>query len=53
LPEGPYSFSGQLITLSWALWLIPKKSKESGKFPIVISPTGEEINLLKPDRSGE
>jgi hypothetical protein len=53
LPDGPYSFSGQLITLSWALWLIPKKSKQSGKFPIVISPTGREINLLKPDGGRE
>jgi hypothetical protein len=53
LPDGPYSFSGKLITLSWALWLIPKKSKESGKFPIVLSPTGQEIDLLRPDRGAE
>jgi len=53
IPDGPYSFSGKLITLSWALWLIPKKSKQSGKFPLVISPTGREIDLQRPDRGGE
>jgi hypothetical protein len=49
LPDAPYSFSGKLITLSWALWLVAGKSKQSVKFPIVISPTAQEIDLLQSD----
>lgn len=44
-PEGPYSFSGRLITLHWALEAVAEPGDEAGSFFITISPTGEEIRL--------
>jgi hypothetical protein len=43
LPDGPYSFSGKLISLTWALEL--HVDKEFIRKEIVVSPTGEEISL--------
>lgn len=45
LPDGPYSFSGKLITLSWALEAVALPKEDSGNLPLVLSPTGEEIRL--------
>ena len=45
LPEGPYSFSGKLISLIWALELVAKPSKEMARQEIVVSPTGVEVLL--------
>lgn len=45
LPEGPYSFSGKLISLMWALELVTDPSSEITKLNIVVSPTQEEILL--------
>lgn len=45
LPEGPYSFSGKLITLSWGLEAVSQPDGWSGCLPITLSPTGEEILL--------
>ena len=45
LPEGPYSFSGKLISLLWALELIAEPSGESHRTDITVSPTGEEVLL--------
>ena len=42
-PIGPYSFSGKLISLTWALEL--QAGKECVRKEIVISPTGNEILL--------
>ncbi|HJX27404.1 MAG TPA: hypothetical protein VJ885_05795 [Thermoanaerobaculia bacterium] len=47
LPEGPYSFSGKLITLAWGLEAVAQPDGWSGGIPIVLSPTGEEIRLHK------
>ena len=44
LPIGPYSFSGKLISLTWALEL--QIDKECMRKEIVLSPTGSEIMLL-------
>jgi len=44
-PEGPYSFSGRLITLNWALEAVAEPGDEAGSFFITVSPTGEEIQL--------
>jgi hypothetical protein len=44
-PKGPYSFSGKLISLIWALEIVVQPSEESGRTLITISPTGEEILL--------
>lgn len=45
LPEGPYSFSGKLITLAWGLEAVAQPDSWSGRIPITLSPTGEEIRL--------
>ena len=43
IPAGPYSFSGLLISLAWALEL--ELDKECLQYDIVVSPTGKEISL--------
>ncbi len=43
LPIGPYSFSGRLISLTWALEL--QVDKEVIRKEIVLSPNGNEIML--------
>lgn len=43
LPAGPYSFSGSLISLIWALEL--KVDDEVLRKEITLSPSGEEIKL--------
>ncbi len=45
LPAGPYSFSGRLITLAWALEL--QVDKEVIRKEIILSPSGEEVSLKK------
>ncbi len=45
LPDSPYSFSGKLITLAWALELIALPAKEAARFEFTLSPTGKEIRL--------
>ena len=44
LPESPYSFSGKLVSLIWALELV-LASGETERLDIVISPTRNEIAL--------
>ncbi|MHC4552577.1 MAG: hypothetical protein ACYSUT_07415 [Planctomycetota bacterium] len=43
LPAGPYSFSGTLVSLTWALEL--EVDRECERAEIVVSPSGEEIKL--------
>jgi hypothetical protein len=45
LPEGPYSFSGKLISLLWAMELTAAPSSETVRREITLSPTGREILL--------
>jgi hypothetical protein len=45
LPDGPYSFSGKLISLVWALELTCSPGSETIRREITLSPTGEEIVL--------
>ncbi len=45
LPAGPYSFSGKLISLIWALELTCSPGSETVRREIVLSPTGREILL--------
>jgi hypothetical protein len=45
LPEGPYSFSGKLVSLVWALELTSSPGSETFRQEIIISPTGREIIL--------
>jgi hypothetical protein len=43
LPEGPISFSGKLISLSWALELVAEPGDRASRLEITVSPTRREI----------
>ena len=45
LPEAPYSFSGKLISLLWAVELVAIPTSESTRINIVIAPEGNEVIL--------
>lgn len=45
LPDAPYSFSGKLISLIWALELILTSTNETERLDIIVSPTNSEILL--------
>lgn len=45
LPEGPYSFSGKLISVIWAVECVARPSNDCGREELTVSPTGEEIVL--------
>ncbi|RME94610.1 MAG: hypothetical protein D6766_05370 [Verrucomicrobia bacterium] len=45
LPEGPYSFSGRLISLIWGVELVLKPGAHAARVEFNLSPTGEEILL--------
>ncbi len=45
LPDSPYSFSGKLISLGWALEILVEPSEESMRLDIIVSPSGKEIIL--------
>lgn len=47
LPAEPYTFSGKLISLIWALELVVLPSDETERLPITVSPTGYEVFLHK------
>lgn len=49
LPEGPYSVSGTLVSIVWGVELVSEPSGESSSVEITVSPTGEEIRLVKVD----
>lgn len=53
LPPSPYSFSGTLITLKWALELSTGKRKENAIEEIIVSPSGEPIDLPHIDEGGK
>jgi len=48
LPAGPYSFSGRLISLIWAVEATALPSQETAGREITISPTGQEVVLNQP-----
>jgi hypothetical protein len=47
LPAAPYSFSGKLISLIWALELVVLPSNQAQRLNITVSPTGTEVILGK------
>ncbi len=47
LPEGPYSFSGKLITLTWALEAVAQPGDRAAHVEITMSTTGEELQLQR------
>jgi len=51
LPEGPYSFSGKLISLLWGLELVAEPAGAVVEVEILVSPTGGEIVLGRRDEA--
>ena len=45
LPDSPYSFSGKLVSIVWALELVLMSSGETERLEILVSPTRSEIAL--------
>ncbi len=45
LPPGPYSFSGRLVTLSWAVELVAPHENMAGSAALVVGPGGREIRI--------
>jgi hypothetical protein len=45
LPRQPYSYSGKLISIAWALELIVEPGANVAREEFVMSPTGSEIVL--------
>jgi hypothetical protein len=43
LPEGPFSFSGKLISIIWAIELILEPGTSVERRELVISPSGQEV----------
>lgn len=43
LPDAPYSFSGKLLSILWALELVVEPGGAAARFEFVLSPTGREI----------
>jgi hypothetical protein len=54
LPTSPYSFSGQLVSLVWALELVALPGMQATRQEIILAPAGREV-VLQPveKRSGE
>ncbi len=48
VPLGPYSFSGTLISLLWALEVVVEPGQRASRIEIVVSPTRREIVLPSP-----
>jgi len=45
IPDGPLSFTGKLITLSWAVELVALPSEDSGRLDILVGPRPVEVDL--------
>jgi hypothetical protein len=45
LPAGPFSFSGKLISLAWALEAVALPGARAERLPIAVSPTRRKILL--------
>lgn len=47
LPHGPYSYSGRLTSLIWALELISKPDNDTVRLELVMGPSAREIDLYQ------
>ena len=45
LPQGPFSFSGKLISLAWALEVVAEPGARAARLALTVSPTRREILL--------
>ena len=53
LPAAPYSFSGRLISLIWALELVTPKGRELQRVEFVLCPFESEIVLGSAEEAGK
>jgi hypothetical protein len=44
-PSGPYSFSGELVSILWAVEAIASPGKHVARADFVLSPTGKEVKV--------
>jgi hypothetical protein len=49
LPDGPYSFSGKLIQVSWAVELVVDSSPALARWEFTLGPEGKEIIVGEAD----
>jgi hypothetical protein len=49
LPDGPYSFSGKLISVLWTLEVVVQPNDRAERLPITVSPARREIVLPQPE----
>lgn len=47
LPREPYSFSGSLISLTWAVEVVAEGLKTSSELGLVLAPGGREVTLAE------
>jgi hypothetical protein len=47
LPEGPYSFSGTLITLTWTIEVAFQPGNAANGVEIILAPDGKAVSLPK------
>jgi hypothetical protein len=45
LPPGPYSFSGRLVSLGWAIELVAPRENLAASAAIVVGPGGHEVRI--------
>jgi hypothetical protein len=45
LPPGPYSFSGRLVSLAWAIELVAPHEKVAGSTGLVMGPERREVRI--------
>jgi hypothetical protein len=48
VPEGPYAFTGRLVTLAWAIELVALPSEDTTRLDLVIGPQPVEIDIREP-----
>jgi len=52
-PPAPFSFSGKLISLIWAVELVTLPDGDAGRREITLSRSGEEIRVGSPDAAAD
>ena len=45
IPEGPFSFSGKLISLSWGVEIVAGNGRDSARELFLMTPDGKEISI--------
>jgi hypothetical protein len=49
-PLAPYSFTGKLVTLTWAVEVVALPRKENTRVEVVIAPGGKALELAEVGR---